>query len=179
MKVSVLASTALAAALALGALPAAAQTEGTSFYGNAGYTITDAGDGGNFGVVTGRIGARFLPYLGVEGEAGFGVDSDHVNVGNVRVKTELKHSFAAYGVGFLPVSPNFDLLARVGYGTTKIKASAAGVAADGSDESWNYGVGGQYLFDGVNGVRVDYTRHDFGHGGEDADTYAVSYVRKF
>ena len=76
-------------------------------------------------------------------------------------------------------SPVARILARGGYGTTKIGASALGVSAAGSDESWNYGVGGQYLFDGQNGVRVDYTRHDFGSGNEDANVWSVAYVRKF
>jgi hypothetical protein len=49
--------------------------------------------------------------------------------------------------------------------------------------SWNYGVGAQYLPDGRNGVRFDYTRRDFqapGFGNpQDVDTYAVSFVHRF
>jgi hypothetical protein len=107
------------------------------------------------------------------------VKDDHVNVAGVNVKTELKDSVALYGVGFLPVNDQFELFARVGYGATKIKASAVGVSASDSEESWNYGVGGQYFFDGVNGVRGEYTRYDFNGSGGNADTWAVSYVRKF
>lgn len=44
--------------------------------------------------------------------------------------------------------------------------------------SWNYGVGGQYFFDGKNGVRVDYTRQDFS-GMPTEDTWSVAYTRRF
>ncbi len=47
-------------------------------------------------------------------------------------------------------------------------------------DSVNYGVGGEYFFDGKNGVRVDYTRFDFQKSGAaDADTWSVGYVRRF
>jgi len=178
MKASVLAAT-LAATSVFGAFPALAQEESTGFYGNLGYNYVDAGAGFKFSALSARAGYRFHQYFGAEGEAAIGVDDDHITLSGVRVKTELKHSFNGYVVGFLPVGKNFDLLARGGYGTTKIKASALGVSAAGSDESWNYGVGAQYLLDGQNGVRVDYTRHDFGSGNEDANVWSLAYVRKF
>ncbi len=105
--------------------------------------------------------------------------TDSTRVATTNVKTNLEYTVAAYGVGFLPINEKFDLLARVGYGTTKLEAKAAGVKVSDRDESWNYGVGAQYSFDGLNGVRGDYTRHDFGNGGNDADVWSVSYVRKF
>lgn len=177
MKLSMLVSAAVVSAAALAALPAAAQTA-PSFYGNVGYTAVDTDDV-TLGALTGRVGAQFHPNFAVEGEAGFGVKDDSANVGGVNVKGELKHQVAVYGVGILPVNDKFDLLARVGYGTTKVEASALGVSASDSQESWNYGVGAQYSFDGANGVRVDYTRYDFNGDFDKADTWAVSYVRKF
>lgn len=179
MKLSMLvaAGAAVVSAAALTAMPAAAQTV-PSLYGTLGYTAVDSDDV-TLGAITGRLGARFHQNFGVEGEAAIGVGDDSYTFGTTRVEAELKHSFAAYGVGFLPINEQFELLARVGYGTSKVGVSAAGVSASDSDESWNYGVGAQYLFDGLNGVRGDYTRHDFGNGGGDADTWAISYVRKF
>jgi opacity protein-like surface antigen len=171
------AGAAVLAAVALTALPAAAQTV-PSFYGNLGYSAVDSDDV-TLGAITGRLGARFHQNFGVEGEAAFGVDDDSFRVGTVNAKAKLKHEFAAYGVGFLPINEKFELLARLGYGTSKVRVSTPAASASDSDESWNYGVGAQYLFDGVNGVRADYTRHDFGSGGNDADVWAVSYVRKF
>lgn len=180
MKVSTLAVTVAAVAF-FGALPASAQTESTGVYGTLGYSYVDAGSGFQFGAVTARVGGRFHQYFGVEGEAGIGVKDDDVTLAGVNVETELKHSFNGYVVGFLPVAENFDILVRGGYGTTEIEASALGSTIDGSDESWNYGIGAQYLFDGKNGVRADYTRYNFGDdsGNEDADAWSIAYIRKF
>jgi outer membrane immunogenic protein len=183
MKLSMLvAGAAVLSVAALTTMPAAAQDapsfSAPSFYGNLGYTAVDSDDV-TLGALGGRVGAKFHPNFGAEAEAAFGVKSDDVNVGGVNVKTKLKYSAAVYAVGFLPVTEQFDLLARVGYGTSKLKASAAGISASDSDESWNYGVGAQYTFDGLNGVRGDYTRHDFGSNGGDADVWTIAYVRKF
>lgn len=173
-----------AAATALAALlPAAASaqtaTSGTSFYGTLGYADTDL-DPVNLGAIQGRIGARFGQNFGVEGELSAGVKDDKVNVAGTDVKVKLDHQEAIYGVGFLPISPNFDLLARIGYGHTQGSGSVSGVSATAKGDSWNYGVGGQYLFDGQNGVRLDYTREAFrGRDTNDANVWSVAYVRKF
>ncbi|WP_372786370.1 porin family protein [Phenylobacterium sp.] len=173
-----------ASALALAALlPAAASaqtaaTSGTTFYGTLGYADTDL-DHVNLGAIQGRLGARFGQYFGVEGELSGGVKDDKVNVGGTDVKVKLDHQEAIYGVGFLPISPNFDLLARVGYGHSQGSGSVPGVTATAKGDSWNYGVGGQYTFDGQNGVRVDYTREAFQHNNGDANVWSVAYVRKF
>jgi outer membrane immunogenic protein len=179
MKLSVIAAAFVASTAVFAALPAAAQTEALpSFYGNLGYTFVD-GDGGNLGAITGRLGARFHKYIGAEAEAGIGVDSDRQTVGAATIRTKLKHSFAGYAVAYLPVTPQFELFARGGYGTTRLNVKASGLSVSGSDESWNYGAGGQYLFDGKNGVRAEYTRYDFGDSAGHANTWSVSYVRKF
>lgn len=154
-------------------------TSGTTFYGTLGYADTDL-DHTNLGAIQGRLGARFGQYLGVEGEVSGGVKDDHVTVGGTDVKVKLDHQEALYGVGFLPIAPNFDLLARVGYGHTEGTASVPGASASAKGDSWNYGVGGQYTFDGVNGVRVDYTREAFQRtDGSDANVWSLAYVRKF
>ena len=70
----------------------------------------------------GRLGYRFMPYLGIEGELATGLKGDTDTMAGVHVNTKLKHEAAIYGVGFLPVSPNTDLLARVGYGTAQAAA---------------------------------------------------------
>ena len=172
------------AALSFAALlPAAAQAQtvsaGTTFYGTLGYADTNL-DHVNLGAIQARIGARFGQYFGVEGELSGGVKSDTVNVGGTDVKVKLNSQEAIYGVGFLAVSPNFDLLARVGYGHTQGSGSVAGVTATAKGDSWNYGVGGQYAFDDKNGVRLDYTREAFQtHGSDDANVWTVADVRKF
>jgi hypothetical protein len=180
MKTLIAASAAIL--LASAAIPAVADAQdantGTSFYGTLGYAGSSV-EGVDLGAIQGRLGARFGQYLGVEGELAGGVKDDKTYVAGVPVKIDLEHQAAIYGVGFLPVSPNVDLFARVGYGNTKLKASAAGTSASNDGDSWNYGVGGQYSFDGKNGVRADYTRYDFKDGGDNADVWSVAYVRKF
>lgn len=194
MKIIFAAATAAAAFCAVsGAAQAQEQTAPTGVYGALGYADAHS-NSSDLGVIQGRLGYRIIPYAGVEGEAAFGVKKDDTDVstalGDINGRAELKHEFAAYGVGFLPISPNADLLARVGYGTSKVKVSVpaqtvGGVAipatsASDDQNSWNFGVGGQYHFDGKNGVRVDYTRQEFtkdsyGH----ADVYSIAYTRRF
>jgi len=181
MKTLLLVAVSAAALAALAPAAASAQTTantGTTFYGTLGYADTDL-DHVNLGSIQGRLGARFGQYFGVEGELAGGVKSDTVNVGGTDVKVKLNSQEAIYGVGFLPLSPNFDLLARVGYGHSQGTGSVAGVSATAKGDSWNYGVGGQYSFDGKNGIRVDYTREDFRNSGSDANVWSVAYVRKF
>lgn len=191
----ILIASASVAALAAFA-PALAQAQTASaplgVYGSVGYANADAGAGFNLDTIQGRLGYRFHPNLGVEGELATGLKSKHRNetVSGVAVNesVKLRHQEAVYAVGFVPVSPNLDVLARFGYGNSNARVRATAVnggapvtisdTADG--DSWNYGVGAQYHFDGVNGVRVDYTRHDFrGDGAGHGDVWSVAYTRRF
>ena len=174
------AAAASVAALGLAAAPALAQTAPlTGAYGTLGYSHVDDGDLG-LGTIQGRLGYKFHPNFAVEGEGALRVDSDRRNIGGTTVDTKVKHSAAAYAVGMVPLSDKLDLFVRGGYGTTKAKATSAGVSVSDSNDSWNYGVGAQYFFDGQNGLRADYTRHDFrGAGNGSADVWGVSYVRRF
>jgi len=168
-----------AAAVSAIAAPAFAQTtQGPSYYGTLGYSQLDHSDG-DLGAITGRVGAKFNPYIGVEGEASVGVKDDDFSIAGVDGKLKHEYDAAAYVVGTYPVTPNFDVFARAGYGTTKIKAEAGGVSAEADGESWNYGAGANYYFDGQNGVRADWTRRDFRDDAGEADVYSVSYVRRF
>ena len=168
------------AALTLLASPALAQSfSNPQWTGSVGYTHLDSGDN-SLGAVTGRVGAKVSRYIGVEGEASFGVKDEDVTIGGVEGTVEHEYDAAIYAVGSVPVSENFELFGRLGYGTTSIKADVAGVSATEDGESLNYGAGANYFFDGQNGVRADWTRRDFtdDDGGE-VDTYGVSYVRRF
>jgi hypothetical protein len=170
-----------ASALSLIAAPAFAQSlTSPAVYGSAGYTWFD-GDEASLGAITARVGAKLHRYAGVEIEGSVGIDDDSFTASvNGPGKYELKHDVAAYAVGFLPVTEKIDLFARLGYGTTKVKANVAGVRSRQDGDSVNYGLGASYFIDGANGVRADWTRRDFtgGHAGA-ADTWAVSYVRRF
>jgi len=162
---------AAAAATLLVSAPALAQDASSpEFYGSLGYSFydTDIGDA-QVGAVNARLGARFHRYFGVEGEAAFGVDDDEV----AGVDVGLNHSVAIYGVGFLPVSENFDLLARAGWGNTDVEVG--GVDVD--DDSFNYGVGAQFNFTENDAIRGDWTRFD--SDTAEADVWSINYVRKF
>lgn len=179
----------VASAAALLALPMAASAQGADqtsqtsmIYGGAGYALHDY-KGSDLGTVQGRIGARVLPNLAVEGEVGGGVKSDKSDGALVDSSSKITRQGAIYGVGLLPVSPNTDVFARLGYGATQVKSHFNALGVTGSDKdtikSVNYGVGAQHFFDGANGVRADYTRQDATHGDRDANVWALGYVRRF
>ncbi len=179
MKIILAAASAAAALCAVSGAAQAQVAAPVGVYGTLGYANAHT-DGVDLGAIQGRLGYRIMPYAGVEGEAAFGVKKDDVSAGGVTGRAKLEHEVAIYGVGFLPLSDKADLLARVGYGNTKVKVSALGSSAEADGDSWNFGVGGQYHFDGKNGVRLDYTRQEFtkddaGH----ADVYSIAYTRRF
>src|SRR5688500_10003054 len=95
---------AAASAVALLSLPGVAQAQdaGAQLYGTVGYAHFDADDGA-LGAIQGRLGARFGQYFGVEGEAGFGIKDESVDLGGgVTADLELKHQLGVYGVVFVP-----------------------------------------------------------------------------
>lgn len=166
-----------ASAAALMATPALAQDTGV--YGSIGYSQLD-GSEANVGAVTGRLGTKFTPIFGVEGEASFGVKDDDVQFAPALTgQVELEYDAAAYVTATLPLSPNLDLFARAGYGVTEVKADVAGFSAREDGDSFNYGAGANLFFGGRNGVRADWTRREFQDDGGEFDIYSVSYVRRF
>jgi hypothetical protein len=177
---------ALSAVAAIGAVaaPAFAQTlpalGPVTYNASVGYTGIDT-SGADLGAVSLRAGADFGKYLGAEAEGAFGVNDQRGKLSGAVSQLHLNSEYAAYGVARWPVLANANLFARIGYGHSDVRATGANNAAvnDGLD-SWNYGVGGEYFFDGQNGVRVDYTRFNFQDRGlQDANTWSVGYVRHF
>lgn len=154
------------AALSVVAVPAISHAQ--DVYGTVGYANVDT-DTAKVGALQARLGYKFTPYVGVEGEASFGVKDD--NYGGVNIK--LKDQVGAYVVGFMPVTPKAELFARLGYSAATFDTSVGNRDVDGVA----YGVGGQYHFTDNDGVRFDWTRHDYSAGN--ANVYALSYVRKF
>jgi outer membrane immunogenic protein len=179
MKSLVLAAATLAVLGA--AAPALAQPlslNGISGYGTLG--VEDLNDNSaNIGAVTGRLGARFGPYIGVEGELSGGFSNAHADIGGGRSTVSLRDQYAAYAVGFLPVAPNADLLARIGYGASDLHFAQPGNDFNRNQTTWNAGVGGQYFFSPANGVRLDYTRETADRSDLDANVFSAAYVRKF
>jgi outer membrane immunogenic protein len=181
MKIVLTAASALAATLALAAVasPASAQSTpatDTGWYVNLGASSHDTNGVNNLGTVDGRVGYRANRWLAVEGEAGFGIN-DKTVAANTQAKIDNHEGL--YAVGLLPVSSNLDLFARVGWARTDVSVKGTGGFSGRGDASGlSYGAGAQYMFDGKNGIRGDYTRDDFNHG-DHANVWGVSYVRKF
>jgi hypothetical protein len=165
---AILSAAAVAACLIATPALAAPQT----LYGTLGVTRIDADQGLGFTAVTARAGTRFVKYIGAEVEFTQGFGSSKASDGT---KVSLRHDYAVYMVNALPITDNVDVYARLGYGVTKISSKA--LLGTDSLEGVRYGAGIQAYFDDANGVRVDYTRLD--NNDVNADTYSVSYVRKF
>ncbi len=167
-----------AAAIALMATPALAQDR-TGMYGSLGYSQLDGADG-DLGAVTGRLGARMSRNFGLEAELSTGVKDDDITIGAVTGSLKLDYDAAAYAVGYLPLSDNFELFGRAGYGTTSVEADVAGFTQTEDGESFNYGAGANWWFNENSGLRGDWTRRDFtDDGGGEVDAYSLSYVRRF
>ena len=167
--------------LALSAAPALAQAPDTrpiTGYGTLGYAHTDRGIS-DLGGVTGRLGLRFGGVIGAEAEGTFGVTDDDSRRFGVPTETKLDRSMAAYVVGYVPLSPKLDLFARGGLGNTRVHMTGLPQRVTTRQDTFNYGVGAQYFLTGNDGIRADFTRESVRHGPGRADTYGVSYVRKF
>lgn len=144
--------------------------------------------------ITVRGGYDFNEYFGLEAEGSLGVTdetySGSVNYGsNVlsgSVDIKLKHAIAAYAKVQYPLNEQFSVFARLGYGQGKAEADVSGTIngnpVNGSlsetGDGVTYGVGFEWAFAGANGVRVDYTRHDYDNNVE-IDQWGVSFVRRF
>lgn len=167
----------LSASAATLAFASVASADAGDFRLSGGYTYVDA-DAVNFDAVAIRGGYDFTNYFGLEGEGLIGVDGDTVNVGGTNVDIDMDYALSGFVVGRLPVAENANLFARAGYTTASFDASAAGATFSDDDDGFAYGIGGEWFFDGVNGVRLDVTRTEFDDGG-DVDSFGISYVRRF
>jgi outer membrane immunogenic protein len=139
-----------------------AQAQTTGVYVSGGYTHFDGDGGAELGGVTGRLGVNFGPNFAVEGEGTFGVKDDG--------GTELDNELGVFAVGKLPINPQFELLGRVG--VSRIETSPGG-----DFDGLAYGAGAQWNLTSQDGIRGDWTRHDYDEG--DTDAYSLSYVRSF
>ncbi len=140
------------------------------------------------------MGGRWGDYVGLEGELNYGLTSGSRTFApgtpaQTSVDVKQKLGAAVYGVGFLPLGPNFDLLARVGYGESRFGITPSGLPEYTAKENGiRYGAGAQYSMAGGLGVRVDWTRehlgdlHDSGgyfSGNRNANVWAVALTHKF
>ena len=141
-------------------MSAQAQTSGV--YVSGGYTHFDGDGGAELGGITGRVGVNFGQNFAVEGEGTFGVKDDS--------GTELDSELGVFAVGKLPINPSFEVLGRVG--VSRIETSPYG-----DQDGLAYGAGAQWNLTSQDGIRGDWTRHDYDEG--DVDAFSLSYVRSF
>jgi hypothetical protein len=180
MKTFVIATAAITLAASA---PAFAQTlTAPQGYAGIGYTGIDP-NGHDIGELTGRLGLKISPYFGVEAEVGTGVNDAHFNdLSGNRIRLSEEPSATGFAVVYYPITPKFDLLARVGYGDTDLKyVNPAGTNHYVGSTDVAFGAGAEYFLDGKNGIRIDYTRRDYQASGapNDMDTWAVGYVHRF
>jgi hypothetical protein len=168
MKKTLIAAAAAAAA-ALIAAPAMAQD--FAGYVDLGATYVDLDGTADLGGATVRVGGTYQRYFGAEVEATIGLVDD----GHTGAREELNQQGAIYAVGHLPLGDSLDLMARAGWGRTQYEFSGAETTAS----SWNYGLAAQYNLDDNQGVRADWTRHDYENTSINGDFYSLSYVRRF
>jgi hypothetical protein len=131
-------------------------------YVSGGYTHFDGDGGAELGGITGRVGVNLTPNFAIEGEGTFGVSDDS--------GTELDSELGAFVVGKLPINPSFDVFGRVG--VARIETSPGG-----DEDGLAYGAGAQWNLTSQDGIRGDWTRHDYDAG--DVDAFSLSYVRSF
>jgi len=139
-----------------------ANAQNSGVYVSGGYTHFDGDGGAELGAITGRVGVNFGPNFAVEGEGSFGVKDDG--------GTELDSELGVFAVGKLPINPSFDIFGRVG--VARIETSPGG-----DEDGLAYGAGAQWNLTSQDGIRGDWTRHDYDAG--DVDAYSLSYVRSF
>ena len=180
MKLSnIVAALAVAAPLGMASVAHADAPAGTVEIGYARETYSPTGfQSLGFNAIVVRGGAQFNQNWGVEMEGGFGLGTDTIHPGGVAVTTKLNYQLDIYGVGYLPVAKNVDLVARVGYGRTDTNVSGGGVSGTADDFGAAAGVGVRaFPGGGKNGFRVDYTHFFTNHLA--GNTFGATYVRKF
>jgi OOP family OmpA-OmpF porin len=107
------------------------------------------------------VGARLSPNFAVEG--GY-ADLGKATASDATSSAKLKLSALPYvdAVGFLPLSPQWDLLGRFGLTSSKLKVSGTngGVSASDSDRSIqaHFGFGAQYNISKTMAVRAEWER---------------------
>jgi len=166
------------AATALTGFAASAQAQDTGAYVNLGAEAVEF-DSYN---LTARLGYQFTENLSVEGQGSFGIADDDVAGFDVGVD----NSFAAYVRASAPLSEQFSIFAKGGYHFTQFGVDGNGVDASLDVDGFAYGAGVEFMFDDANGLRADVTFLDSSDdtiNGVDfsgtAETYAITYVRKF
>jgi opacity protein-like surface antigen len=160
---------AAAAAAALLAAPAFAQAQ--EVYASAGIGVIDSSPV-KLGAATFRLGANVTPVIGFEGEASVGVSGDQI----LGVDYDMNTEFGAFVTLRKAFGEKGSLIARVGYATSEVEASAGPFSVTDDQSGAAYGLGVQGQIGANSAIRLDWTRYSF---DEDSDAIAVSFVHTF
>jgi len=160
----------------------------------AGQTVDLGEEDLNVFMINGRVGYRFNDYFAVEGEIGFGTGGDDFDrvipvdggaLGVINVDSNIDLDVDNYYIGFAraiyPVSDQFDIFVRGGYGEANAEAAIVATAfgqtasaeASQDESGFAYGIGGQYNFTEKDGIRADFTLLD------DVNIISLAYSRRF
>ncbi len=181
---TVAASTMVAASLASAAQYSAPNADDSGYYLGAVLTRVNYKENG-FGDANPTAlalmgGWRMNRYFALEGRFGGGVANDSINVpgvGNIDLKIKSYFSFLVRGT--LPVSNQIDLYAVAGQTRGDLAASSGGFSASGSDSSFSYGIGAEYLM-GTSHSAVGLEAGRLVSGtGYDADAFAITFRHNF
>ena len=171
---------------AISAFAASAHAQDSGVYINAGVqtiSFDSAVDDDNSTSVNllARLGYNFGEYFGVEAEGSINIAPQDIEFNGVDLEEKVSNQFGGYLVGRYPVADQFDIFARAGYYSAKVRLSAEGNGVDESESAtangFAIGAGAQYNFDDKNGVRLGYTYFD--EDGANANSLDLVYVRKF
>ncbi len=137
----------------------------------------------------GKIGYNFTKNFGVEGQGSFGIIDIDEDFDGEEISTGIDTSFGAFGVARFPVSDKIEIFGRAGYHFTQFGVSNGAISVGLDTDGFAFGLGGQYLWDGLNGVRLEYTNLDVNfdddldleddESSQSGDVVSLSYVRKF
>ncbi|MBL0917688.1 MAG: outer membrane beta-barrel protein [Hydrogenophaga sp.] len=185
--------TTVAAALALVAVGAHAQSTSSSFpspsrlYGSIGYESIDitTTDGTNQarsepGVLMGTIGYQLHPNLAVEGVVGGTVKKDDVRLNglNTGIDGSIDSTYGVFVKPSVNLTDRFSVFGRVGYVHTKASLSSGSVSVSESGEDTAYGLGASYALTPNSYVQANWTQY-YDRDGVEAKGWGVAYGLRF
>ena len=144
-----------------------------------GAVLNDVEDGGVS--LQGRLGYQASEYLGLEGEAAFGLFSDEDTVNGVEVSENVDYQFAGFATARLPLTDSLAFRGRGGYHFSNLSGSveiAGGeVDFDRSEDGFAYGIGLELALSPRDSLRLDSTVYEV--PGENLDAISLAWQRRF
>lgn len=143
----------------------------------------------NYGV-TGlglKGGVIINPNFAIEGKFGIGIGSgtgteSHYYYGNGNYEINLDNYFAAYAVGVMPVTPEFNAYIKGGYasinGTQKWSLGSYSESGNISEGGISYILGSSYRINHQNAVNVEYGSL-YSDAGDSATSFNIGFTRHF